>query len=153
MEARQPHILLVVTAILATMTLAGAALLAVVRYIPVADPAISEYSNRAISYNDIYTIYYKSEINPIPANREHRWTLHLEKKGAGLALDQARIFVAGRSAEGYPLPARPAVSTELGNGNYLVDKMMFDRPGNWVVYFYITFGADTDTVEVPVTVR
>ena len=136
------------------MTVGLAATLAAVNYIPRADPAVSENSNRVVSYNGIYTVYYKSELDPIPANVEHRWTLHMEKKGAGLALDNARIFVSGfMVADGHPMPVRPRADRMLGNGNYLVQGLQFDRPGEWIVYFYINFGSDYDTAEVHVTVK
>lgn len=154
MQVRHHATILMIAGVLAAVSLALAAALAVTNYIPRADPDISELSNRAVSYNGTYTIYYKSELDPIVANREHKWTLHIEKKGAGLALDFARVFVSGFTVpDSHPLPAQPRVTRMLGNGNYLMEGVKFDRPGEWVLYFYTVFGSDYDTVEVHVLVK
>ena len=111
-------------------------------------------SGEIVSTNGMYTIFYKSEIDPIPLNQIHRWTLHIEKKGAGLALDNAQIMIdGGMPAHGHGLPTQPQATQALGNGNYLVEGMRFNMPGYWVVNFHITFGHDSDTATVELNLR
>ena len=114
----------------------------------------SAASGEVVSRNGIYTLTWKSDSDPIPLNQMHRWTLHLEKEGAGLALDQATINIdGGMPAHGHGLPTQPQVTRALGNGNYLVEGMRFNMPGAWVVNFHIFFGNDFDTATVELNLR
>lgn len=111
-------------------------------------------AERIVSQHGIYTLTYKSEIEPIPLNQMHSWTIHLEKEGAGLALDGAEITVdGGMPAHGHGLPTQPQMTRPLGNGNYLIEGFRFQMPGRWVVNFTIRFGNEIDTAVVELDLK
>ncbi|MDI3340653.1 MAG: FixH family protein [Sphaerobacter sp.] len=84
--------------------------------------------------------------DPIPINRLHTWTLHVETPD-GRPVESAQITVDGDMPQhGHGLPTRPQVTRYLGNGDYLVEGMKFQMGGWWVVDFTITADGRRDTV-------
>jgi hypothetical protein len=49
------------------------------------------------------------------------------------------------------LPTAPAVTRNLGNGDYLVEGLRFHMNGYWELEFTITARGATDTVVIPLT--
>ncbi|MEX2353804.1 MAG: FixH family protein [Gammaproteobacteria bacterium] len=87
-----------------------------------------------------------TDLDPVVINEIHSWTLHLETAD-GEPLDNAVITVdGGMPAHSHGLPTAPEVTENLGEGNYLVEGLMFQMPGHWQVRFDITAGDQNDIV-------
>lgn len=96
---------------------------------------------------------FQSEVEPLPLNRIHGWTLHLENLD-GTPVENAGIRVTGgMPAHNHGLPTEPVVTEYLGNGDYRVEGVRFHMQGDWIVEVSITGSNDdfNDTVLVPLT--
>jgi len=99
-----------------------------------------------LSVQGVYKVSVSSRLDPIAINQIHSWTLHVET-ATGQAVDNARITVdGGMPAHGHGLPTAPEVTQSMGNGDYLVEGMMFQMPGHWQVNFDISANEQTDSV-------
>jgi hypothetical protein len=95
----------------------------------------------------LFRVTRTSKPNPIIVNEMHTWTIHVEM-ASGAMVENATIKVDGDMPEhGHGLPTSPEVTKYLGNGDYLVEGLLFQMPGWWVVEFDITAGGQTDHVE------
>jgi len=93
-----------------------------------------------------YQVSVKSEFKPLVINRIHSWTLHLET-ASGEPVADAQITVdGGMPAHNHGLPTAPEVTEYLGEGDYLVEGLMFQMPGHWQVSFDISADAVSDSV-------
>jgi hypothetical protein len=102
-------------------------------------------SMRAVSDAGLFRVSIQSEVDPIPLNSLHAWTLHVETS-AGQPVDDAVISInGGMPAHGHGLPTEPRVTADLGNGDYRVEGMKFHMQGDWVVTFAISSGDKEDT--------
>jgi len=110
------------------------------------EPSDLDVSTSALSDNKIVRISYTSDLEPVPVNKIHSWTLWVETPD-GSPVPDARISVDGDMPEhGHGMPTRPEVTQEPGDGKYLVEGMKFSMPGWWVVKFYIKTQELEDTV-------
>jgi hypothetical protein len=99
-----------------------------------------------LSEQGVFQVSYTSQIDPVPVNQMHTWTVHVES-GDGQPLDQAEITVAGGMPQhGHGLPTKPQVTQNLGGGDYLAEGLRFNMPGWWEVTFNITAGGQNDSV-------
>jgi hypothetical protein len=97
-----------------------------------------------------FRVSYQSKIEPIPLNRIHGWTLHLETPD-GKAVDDAQIAVyGGMPAHKHGFPTAPRVTQGLGNGDYQVEGLKFSMAGHWELWLNIRSGALTDKAVIHV---
>lgn len=109
-------------------------------------PADLDTATTRHSEQDFFRGAYTPKLAPLSINQIHAWTLHLEAAD-GQPLQAAQITVdGGMPQHGHGLPTSPQVTTNLGNGDYLVEGMKFQMPGWWVVNFHITTDGKTDTL-------
>lgn len=105
----------------------------------------ASHATRA-SENGLFSVTYRSALDPIEINRMHEWTLHVETAD-GAPVEDAEITVdGGMPAHNHGLPTRPRVTAYLGDGNYLVEGLRFQMRGKWQVSFEIRDGDRSDTV-------
>jgi len=66
-----------------------------------------------------------------PVSQYHAWVISvrdLEGKG----IESVRFSLdGGMPAHGHGLPSQPQVTEYLGNGNYLLEGVLFSMPGKW----------------------
>lgn len=106
-----------------------------------------DYSTTRESENGLYRVSYLTSTGTIPVNQMHEWTLHVEKAD-GTPVDDATIAVDGdMPAHGHGLPTSPRVTQSLGNGDYLLEGVKFQMPGEWIMDITITANGQTDTVQ------
>lgn len=108
-------------------------------------PAGLDFTAQRLSANGLYRVAYTSQPSPVPVNRLHSWTLHIERPD-GSPLNDAPITVDGDMPEhGHGLPTRPRVTRQLGPGDYLVEGVKFQMGGWWVMDFTVAHNGRTDT--------
>lgn len=101
----------------------------------------------------LFSVSYRADDGAIPLNELHTWTIHVEDAD-GQPVTGARISVDGRMpAHGHGLPTQPAVTADLGGGDYRVEGLRFQMVGEWVLDFTIQAGGQTDTAAVSFTLR
>ena len=116
---------------------------------PAADVS-PDTSTTRMSQQGHYRVSYHSEVEPIPLNRIHSWTLHLETAD-GEAVDDARIAVyGGMPVHRHGFPTAPRVTQGLGNGDYRVEGLKFSMIGHWEVWLNIRSGGQTDKTVINV---
>ncbi|HEU4740987.1 MAG TPA: FixH family protein [Meiothermus sp.] len=109
-------------------------------------PAGLDYSTTQTTANGLYRVSYSSGTSPIPINKLHTWTLHVETP-QGQPVEDAQIALDGDMPQhGHGLPTRPQVTLYQGGGNYLVEGVKFQMGGWWVMDFTVSAGGKTDTV-------
>lgn len=97
------------------------------------------------SSDRLYVISYTSEIDPVPINQLHAWTIHVES-AEGAAVTGATVAVDGEMpAHAHGMPTRPQMTGDLGGGDYRVDGMKFQMPGHWAVTVTVTSTLGTDS--------
>jgi hypothetical protein len=117
-----------------------------------ATPADEAASYTAISESGMYRVTLTPQIDPLVINTLHRWILHVETID-GDPLDGATMGIDGdMPAHGHGLPTQPRVTQALGNGDYLVEGMKFQMPGEWVLDVTIEVGGQTDSAHVDFTI-
>lgn len=94
---------------------------------------------------------YTSAVEPVPLNRMHSWTLHLETAD-GKPLDDADVSVdGGMPAHNHGLATAPAVTAYLGNGDYRVDGLRFHMQGEWELRITVRHAGTTDRIVIPLS--
>lgn len=95
--------------------------------------AVAQSSDRGI-----YKLSLHSNESPVPLQKIHSWTLHVEKV-SGESVDDLKIFVfGGMPMHRHGFPTRPKVSEHLGNGDFRIDGIKFNMAGHWEMRFNIT---------------
>ena len=79
-----------------------------------------------------YVVSLYSNETPVPMQKIHSWTLHVEKDGK--PLEGAKIYIhGGMPAHRHGFPSKPRVTKDLGNGDYLIEGMKFSMIGEWEI--------------------
>jgi hypothetical protein len=100
-------------------------------------PSDLDLSATRMSDNGGFKVSYMSDINPLPVNKIHGWTLTVVTSD-GKPVKDAVISIDGDMPEhGHGLPTEPEVTQELRDGVYLVEGMKFSMPGWWTMKFII----------------
>jgi hypothetical protein len=114
---------------------------------PASKPDQLDYASTRLSEQGAYRVSYRSETAPIPINRIHSWTLHVEAAD-GRPVTDAAVTVDGDMPEHrHGLPTRPRVTRNLGNGDYLVEGVKFQMGGWWVMEFTVAAGGRSDVAK------
>ncbi|WP_045234823.1 FixH family protein [Deinococcus pimensis] len=128
--------------LLGVVVTGGAAKLARMSYVPTG----LDYATTRTSDAGLFRATYTPSVMPIPVNKMHSWTLHLETPD-GKLVEDAKISVDGDMPQhGHGLPTRPVANVYLGRGDYLVEGLKFQMGGWWVMDFKVTAQGKTDTV-------
>lgn len=76
----------------------------------------------------------------VPFKKIHSWIVHIETKD-GKPVENAKVFVfGGMPVHQHGFPTKPRVKKYLGNGDYLVEGIKFNMPGEWEMRFNIKDG-------------
>ncbi len=111
-----------------------------------AAPANLDKATSRLSDNGLYQVSWSSDMESVPLNQIHTWTLTVNTAG-GQPVEDATIFVdGGMPQHGHGLPTNPKVTEYLGNGQYRVEGLRFQMTGFWEVKLNITAEGQSDTV-------
>lgn len=98
------------------------------------------------SEDGFYRVSAFSNEHPLPMQKIHTWTLHVETS-EGQPLENAKITVHGIMPEHrHGFPTNPKVTEYIGNGDYKVEGIKFSMPGYWQIRFNIKETNRRDTV-------
>ena len=90
-----------------------------------------ESATTVFSENKKYRVTLYSNAFPIPMQKIHSWTAHIETAD-GKPLENATIYIHGGMPEHrHGFPVQPRVIENIGNGNYLINGVKFSMIGNW----------------------
>ena len=110
------------------------------------DHADIDTAVKKMSRNGRFEASYTSDMDPVPVNKLHTWTLNLTTP-EGDPITGARITLLGDMPEhGHGFPTEPEVSEGSLNGQYLVEGLKFSMPGWWVVTFHVLIDGQMDRV-------
>ncbi len=100
------------------------------------------------SQRGLFTVSYRSELQPIRINQLHAWVLRVTT-AAGNPVVGATIDVnGGMPAHDHGLPTRPRVTEELGGGDYRLEGLRFHMAGEWEITLRISADGESDTVVI-----
>ncbi len=67
----------------------------------------------------------------------HQWVIHVVDAD-GKVVENARLRIGGGMEDhGHGLPSKPQITTYLGEGNYLIEGVLFNMSGRWTLLFVI----------------
>ncbi len=105
-----------------------------------------DLSRTRMSGNNTFSVSYESDLQPLPINKIHSWTLSVTTPD-GRPVKDAEILIDGDMPEhGHGFPTRPEITEKLGNGRYLAEGIKFSMPGWWTVMFHIRTTDKEDSV-------
>lgn len=83
---------------------------------------------------------------PVAINQIHSWRIKLTSP-LGVPVTKALFYVGGGMPDhGHGFPTRPSVTTELGDGEYLLEGMKFSMHGRWEIKLAIQTATGSDMV-------
>jgi hypothetical protein len=80
-----------------------------------------------------YIASLAADQSPIPVGSIHTWTVKVTTPDGKPATDVAIAIDGGMPQHGHGLPTKPEVTTDLGDGNHLIEGMKFNMPGWWTL--------------------
>jgi len=84
-----------------------------------------------------FRVTVRSELDPLPLNKMHSWTVHVDTAD-GKIVDDAQIMVYGGMPEHkHGFPSKPQVTEALGKGDYRIEGVKFNMPGQWEMWLNI----------------
>ena len=109
------------------------------------DHAALDFSTARTTVQGAFQVRYTSKLEPLAINELHSWTLHVERPD-GQPVTGATVTIDGSMpAHNHGLPTMPQV-TEVGNGDYRVDGVKFQMPGQWTMTVDVDAGGVRDAV-------
>lgn len=96
---------------------------------------------------EFVTTTVRSENDPIQLNTLHRWIITLQTPEGMMIEDANIIFDGGMPQHGHGLPTTPAVTSYLGNGEYLVEGVRFQMPGWWQLNLTVEVDGNVDAFD------
>ena len=118
-----------------------------------AEPTVLALGTARKSNRGVFMISVTSDLDPVVINQFHNWNVHV-KSADGQPVEEAIIEISGgMPAHDHDMPTVPAVTSNMGNGDYLVEGMSFHMPGAWQVMLYISSGKLSDTVVLDLVVE
>jgi hypothetical protein len=113
---------------------------------PTGDPAVGAPQ---LSENGHFLVSYRAAAPPITLNTTHTWLLDVQTP-EGAPVSATRITVTGgMPAHNHGLPTQPQVIATDKAGEYKIEGMRFQMPGEWTVTVTINAGDLTDQVTLP----
>jgi hypothetical protein len=111
---------------------------------PPEDSIDNDQTMTEMSVRDRFRVSMRSNANPLPLNRIHSWTVHLETPD-GKAIENAEIGVyGGMPMHKHGLPTKPRMTENLGGGDYTIDGIKFSMSGRWELFLIITVDGKRD---------
>lgn len=91
------------------------------------------------------TIEIYSELSPLVINQMHSWHVRvLDDAGSVQILDELSVF-GGMPEHDHGLPTQPEVTTQLDNGDYLLEGVRFHMQGLWELQIELVLEGVNDT--------
>jgi len=78
-----------------------------------------------------YRVTLYSNTFPIPMQKIHSWTAHIERAN-GKPVEKAKIYIhGGMPVHRHGFPVTPRVRKYLGDGDFLIEGIKFNMIGDW----------------------
>jgi hypothetical protein len=105
------------------------------------------------SFNHLFKVSIWPAEGTTLINEYHSWILHLEDASGNHIKDASFTISGGMVAHGHGLPSKPVVSRYLGNGEYLIEGVLFNMSGIWTLQFIIQTPTVSDRVRFDFEVK
>jgi len=80
-----------------------------------------------------YRVSLYSNVSPIPLQKIHSWTVHIEYAN-GQPVENVKVYIhGGMPTHRHKFPTKPRVKKYLGSGNYLIEGVKFSMHGDWEI--------------------
>jgi len=112
----------------------------------IAGKAEMPHEEAALSLNKIFRVTIYPLYGEKLIGQYHSWVVHVETP-SGKFIENLRLGVfGGMAAHGHGLPTKPQMTRYLGNGDYLVEGVLFNMAGEWTLQFLVQTPQQTDRV-------
>ncbi|MBU0729341.1 MAG: FixH family protein [Proteobacteria bacterium] len=113
---------------------------------PTQKPKKINLTTSTVSERKLLNVSYATDLNRIPLNKIHSWTLKIHDR-SGKPVSDVKIKITGDMPEhGHGMPTKPQATMETEPGVYIIEGMKFTMPGWWAVNFYLDTPQGTDAV-------
>ena len=69
--------------------------------------------------------------------RYHQWIIQVTDANRNVVDNASMTVAGGMEAHGHGLPSKPQITRYLGDGQYLIEGMLFNMAGRWTLLFVI----------------
>jgi cytochrome c peroxidase len=104
----------------------------------------SESSWRMSSASGLYQLTLQPRSGHYVFDQFHDWMVHVNNQQQQAVADAHFTIDGGMAAHGHGLPSQPKVTTYLGNGDYLIEGMLFNMTGTWTLVLNIDSAVGSD---------
>ncbi len=102
-------------------------------------PDLSGVTDRGLQI-EIY-----SELSPLSINQIHSWHIRvMDRNRETLVLEELNVY-GGMPEHDHGLPTQPEVTTQLDNGDYLLEGVRFHMQGLWELQIELIYEGVGDT--------
>ncbi len=109
-------------------------------------PSGTDMARTRTTEQGLYSVSIAPEKQPFNRNALHTWVLDIKDK-TGAPVTGAKFLVGGgMPRHGHGLPTQPEMTSELGQGKYLIDGVKFHMFGWWEFSFDIKAAPGKDRV-------
>lgn len=112
--------------------------------------AAADGSGIVDSHSGAFRVQFRSDVQPLPLNVMHAWTLLLQNAEGEPVSDAELTLLGGMPAHNHGLPSAPQVQATSDPGRYRVEGLRFHMQGEWVLELTIRHGGREDRASVPV---
>ena len=88
----------------------------------------------------------RSQLVPLTINQMHGWVITVLDPDGNPVTDAEIEGEGGMPLHNHGLPTRPQVTRNLGDGDYLLEGVRFNMPGQWEFRLVIAAGEVRDTI-------
>ena len=112
----------------------------------------SEDDDSWLTRSGYYRVSFDSALTPIVINTIHAWVFHIQNPDGGPVTGATISVTGGMPLHNHGLPTDPRMTTEIGNGDYLVEGVRFHMNGYWELLVTVDVDGKRDTVIVPLDI-
>ena len=103
-------------------------------------------STNKMTDNETFHVSVTANVDPVPINELHTWTLTVMDQEMNPVSDAAISFGGGMPEHDHGFPTEPQVSPGAGDGEYLIEGVKMQMSGWWEMKLNIESGDMADTV-------
>ncbi|MGH1486107.1 MAG: FixH family protein [Cellvibrionaceae bacterium] len=97
-----------------------------------------------LSERNVFTVEVFPKAGEYSIGDYHQWLVVVQDL-VGKPVENAQIAISGGMVgHGHGMPSQPVISRYLGNGQYLIDGMLFNMMGEWTLLFNIQTSISKD---------
>jgi cytochrome c peroxidase len=99
---------------------------------------------QSTSATGLYQLTLRPSSGDYVLGQFHDWIVHIENKTQQVIADAHLTIDGGMLAHGHGLPSQPRVTRYLGDGDYLIEGLLFNMAGSWTLLIRVEAATGAD---------